>query len=176
MKKIKFLATLLAAGALVACNETIEPQGSGENTPTTGEGYVKVAINMPTTRGDMTKVDDSGIFDDGLESEYAVNNCIIAFFKGADESAATFAKAYNVNLNQGGSGNQQVTSRHLCITQAPFAEGGSTIYALAILNNNVKFTVNNAAQLLLNNNAVFNIDNKTISALITAISNATLSE
>ena len=36
MKKIKFLATLLAAGALVACNETIEPQGSGENTPAGG--------------------------------------------------------------------------------------------------------------------------------------------
>ena len=176
MKKIKFLATLLAAGALVACNETIEPQGSGENTPTTGEGYVKVAINMPTTSGDMTKVDDSGIFDDGLESEYAVNNCIIAFFKGADESAATFAKAYNVNLNQGGSGNQQVTSRHLCITQAPFAEGGSTIYALAILNNNGKFTVNNAGQLLLNRSEVFTTDNKTISALTTAISNATVSE
>ena len=175
MKKIKFLATLLAAGALVACNETIEPQGSGENTPTTGEGYVKVAINMPTTSGDMTKVDNSGIFDDGLESEYAVKSAALVFFKASStlsagqtpESAATFVKAYDVTTSLAGEGgsDNQVTNRHIVLNEAPMAGDGEQIYALAILNYKGLFSIADG-KLLKSNADVFG-PNKTIKALQT---------
>ena len=149
MKKIKFLATLLAAGALVACNETIEPQGSGENTPTTGEGYVKVAINMPTTSGTVTKSTDNGEvganvdLEDGVASEYAVNNGMIVFFKAPSslstgqtpENTATFVKAYNITIGESASGPaDQVTTRYSTITEAPLVGENEQLYALAILN------------------------------------------
>ena len=144
MKKIKFLATLLAAGALVACNETIEPQGSGENTPTTGEGYVKVAINMPTTSGTVTKSTDNGEvganvdLEDGVANEYNVSNGLIAFFKAANtapEADATFAQAYQLDLGNPASGPaDQVTTRYSTITEAPLVNDNEQLYALVILN------------------------------------------
>ena len=179
MKKIKFLATLLAAGALVACNETIEPQGSGENTPTTGEGYVKVAINMPTTSGDMTKVDDSGIFDDGLESEYAVKSAALVFFKASStlsagqtpESEAIFVKAYDVTTSLAGEGgfDNQVTNRHIVLNEAPMAGDGEQIYALAILNYTSLFTVTAGGALQMNNADVFSNENNKLADLQTKV-------
>ena len=159
MKKIKFLATLLAAGALVACNETIEPQGSGENTPTTGEGYVKVAINMPTTSGDMTKADPS--FDDGLESEYKVNNGIIVFFKDATGAAtpdetAKFNSVYSLGaLGQQDQANDgQVSTVVSTIMEAPYVDNTTnSLYALVILNYNenvIEINASNSAKLSIN--------------------------
>ena len=147
MKKIKFLSALLAAGALVACNETIEPQGSGENTPTTGEGYVKVAINMPTTSGDMTKAkDDQGNnpdidFEDGVVNEYKVNDGIIMFFKAAaDKDAdanATFVAGYTLDgLNMINDPSDQVTTNVVTVTKAPKVDSEEQLYALVILNSN----------------------------------------
>lgn len=128
MKKIKFLATLLAAGALVACNETIEPQGSGENTPTTGEGYVKVSINLPTTSG-FTKSNDD--FDDGVESEYAVGdeNWII-FFDNADN----IIRCEKLSTDFGNAGgNQNVTTTStVVVEQVPL----SATQVLVVLNAN----------------------------------------
>ena len=179
MKKIKFLATLLAAGALVACNETIEPQGSGENTPTTGEGYVKVAINMPTTSGDMTKADPS--FDDGLESEYAVKSAALVFFKASStlsagqtpESEAIFVKAYDVTTSLAGEGgsDNQVTNRHIVLNEAPMAGDGEQIYALAILNYTSLFTVTAGGALQMNNDDadVFSNENNKLAALQTKV-------
>ena len=163
MKKIKFLATLLAAGALVACNETIEPQGSGENTPTTGEGYVKVAINMPTTSGDMTNADPS--FDDGLESEYKVNNGIIVFFKYATGAAtpdetAKFNSVYSLgSLGQQDQANDgQVSTVVSTIMEAPYVDNTTnSLYALVILNYNekvIEINASNRALLSINGEAL----------------------
>ena len=136
MKKIKFLATLLAAGALVACNETIEPQGSGENTP----------INMPTTSGNMTKADDKQDsnpdidFEDGSTNEYKINDGIIVFFKSTTEddnpdANATFVSAYNLrNLTTTNDPSDQVTERVATVTEAPMVSQSEQLYALVILN------------------------------------------
>ncbi len=42
------------------------------------DGYVKVAINMPTSSG-LTRADDR--YDDGESNEYKVNEALIAFFR-----------------------------------------------------------------------------------------------
>ncbi|WP_288290416.1 hypothetical protein [uncultured Alistipes sp.] len=55
------------------------------------DGYVKVAINMPTSSG-LTRADDR--YDDGESNEYKVNEALIAFFGGTEEANATFLKAY----------------------------------------------------------------------------------
>lgn len=60
------------------------------------DGYVKVAINMPTSSG-LTRADDR--YDDGESNEYKVNEALIAFFGGTEEANATFLKAYQLDVS-----------------------------------------------------------------------------
>ena len=156
MKKINYLAMLLAAGMFAACSDTLEDAtgGNNTNTPTTGEGYVKVAINMPTTSGTSTRstdgTEDSPVVDleDGEANEYNVENAIIAFFKATTsnltgssaEDQATFVKAYaftKADLSVAGSTEiPQVTEQVTTITEAPKVASTEQLYALAILNYN----------------------------------------
>lgn len=152
MKKVKYLAMLLAAGMFAACSDNLEDTGAGNaggTTPGTGEGYVKVAINLPTTNGSMSRVDDNNIFDDGVSNEYAVNNGIIAFYSGATAESATFVRAYNLGdltqMNQSPE-NDQVTTRVAIIQEAPLVtDEANHMYALVILNPNNIVTVSNNA-------------------------------
>ena len=144
MKKVKYLAMLLAAGMFAACSDNLEDAGAGNaggTTPSTTEGYVKVAINMPTTSGGMSRADDrnSVDLDDGKDSEYNVTGGIIAFFAGTSESAATFKKAYDLgdlSFNNQDPADDQITSRVATITEAPVVPEGTTLYAFVILNPN----------------------------------------
>ena len=166
MKKVKFLAMMLAAGMFAACSDALEDAGvenGGGTLPTTGEGYVKVAINMPTTNGAVTKANDSGILDDGLESEYKVNNAIFAFFSVAEGNAnpdanATFLKAYKYdNLSQqDDADNNQVSTLVAQTTQAPLVDQTTTdLYALVILNYNTNVcSVDNSGVLSINGTAL----------------------
>ena len=167
-----------------ACSDTLEDAtgGTNTNTPATGEGYVKVAINMPTTSGAMTRADDVEL-EDGTADEYAVKDGILVFFKtpatagtGTPETSAEFVKAYNVSLNYAGEGgNDEVTTRHTVIGEAPMPGDDEKIYALAILNKNDLFSVNESTgELQITQNSsttdVFNDTKKTLSALQEALS------
>lgn len=182
MKKVKYLAMLLAAGMFAACSDNLEDTGAGNaggTTPATGEGYVKVAINMPTTSG-MSRVGEDGTsvdLEDGLTPEYEVKDGILVFFKTTDntdgakkaESTATFVKAYDIKAFENGTaGNNQVTTRRSVISEAPMAGDGEQIYVLAILNTNDLFNQNNGNLLDASGNNIFATD-KTIKALQTAI-------
>ena len=153
MKKINYLAMLLAAGMFAACSDTLEDTtgGTNANTPTTGEGYVKVAINMPTTSGAMTRADDDNtdtgsndvVLEDGIANEYKVNDGVIAFFQAKDTESepdknATFVKAYTMTNLTGVEDQEdiQVSSRVTRIQQAPLVADGNKLYALVILNPN----------------------------------------
>lgn len=72
MKKISFFALALAAGLMMGCSDEVgndvNPGGTG--SATVGEGFMSVAINLPSTTGG-SRASVSG-FDDGLEGEYAV--------------------------------------------------------------------------------------------------------
>ena len=180
MKKVKYLAMLLAAGMFAACSDNLEDTGAGNaggTTPSTTDGYVKVSINTPTTSGTMTR---SVSLDDGTDNEYEVKNGILVFFKttattgtGTPEATAEFVKAYDVTLNYAGEGgsNYEVTTRHTVIGEAPMAGKGEQIYALAILNKGNLFRVNKnadesggALQVYQNNDwaDVFDSSNKTV--------------
>ena len=159
MKRVKYLAMMLAAGMFAACSDTLEDTGGGNaggNTPSTTEGYVKVAINMPTTSGTSTRSTDGAetttdadnpepdvTLDDGEANEYEVQNAIIAFFKATagDEDFdknATFVKAYSLGKNDltssGSSEIPQVTEQVAVVTEAPKVSDKEQLYALVILN------------------------------------------
>ena len=148
MKKVKFLAMMLAAGMFAACSDALEDAGvenGGGTLPTTGEGYVKVAINMPTTSGAITKAES---FDDGLEGEYKVNNGYIVFFKAAStetdpDEKATFVSAYDLgNLSQQDvTSDGQISTLVSTITTAPFVGEENNLYALVILNPSSNITL-----------------------------------
>lgn len=146
MKKINYLAMLLAAGMFAACSDTLE-DATGGNTGSpsyNGEtGYVNISLNLPTTSGANTRAND--VFDDGLAAEYNVNSAIIALFYGADESTATCKYAFEMtdaDFELTGSTTDNITSYYASgvrMIEAP-AEG-QNVYALAILNATSYFDV-----------------------------------
>lgn len=151
MKKMKYFSLLLAAGMFAACSDNLGDAGkAGGTAPDATEGYVRVAINMPTTSGNSSRSNDSdnGNVDlvDGEANEYNVENAILVFFKGnagGNESAATFVKAYTLDKGDLSVSNSaeipQVTEQVSVITEAPKVTDMEQLYVLAILNydNNV---------------------------------------
>ena len=178
MGNLKYFSLLMAAGMFAACSDNLENAGNVNEGPNTGEGYVKVAINLPSVSSSRAFDDsNSSSLNDGIPDEYDVKNAILVFFKttsttgsGTPEATAEFAKAYNVSLNPAGEGDDNhVTNRHTVIGEAPLPADGEKVYALAILNANEVFTVDEANGVLKKNgNNVF-ASTKTLSALQTAI-------
>ena len=140
-----------------ACSDALEDAGvdnGGGNQPTTGEGYVRLAINMPTSNGAITKANDDQDarpdgpdidFEDGVANEYKVTDGIVVFFKdtkGEDGAApanpdqsATFVSAYSLTgLTMNNDPTEQVTNRVVTISVAPLVDADEQLYALVILN------------------------------------------
>lgn len=135
MGNLKYFSLLMAAGMFAACSDNLENAGNENDGPKTGEGYVKVAINLPSVSG--SRAGDPTL-DDGDDNEYAVKSGIIAFFEGATEAEATFVKAYPMNnLVQIDDGNtaDHVTTKVTQVLEAPLVTGSNKLYALVILNN-----------------------------------------
>lgn len=150
MKKKFYLVGMLAAGLTFAgCTDDIDDASGNGGNATVGDGYVKVAINLPTTSGNSTRSANDD-FDDGLENEYAVNNAIIAFFKGnidsdAEENAE-FVKAMELTLTESEKPGGNVTIKYsYTIDGVPTVEANEQMYAFVILNNNGLFSVSDGS-------------------------------
>ena len=159
MGNLKYFSLLMAAGMFAACSDNLENAGNGNDGPKTGEGYVKVAINLPSVSSSRATDGSSVNLDDGVEKEYAVKNGIIAFFEQAkasatdpdDEKDAKFVKAYYMSLtfNEKGPDDDHVTSTTGVIQtlNAPMlSNANNQMYALVILNNG-------------KNNSIVSVDN-----------------
>ena len=72
MKRVNFLAMLLAAGMFAACSDNLDDTGSGGVGGTSDKGYIRVALNLPTTSGANSRAANDG-FNNGIEDEYKVN-------------------------------------------------------------------------------------------------------
>lgn len=160
MGNLKYFSLLMAAGMFAACSDNLENPGNENDGPKTGEGYVKVAINLPSVSGSRATDGSSVNLDDGVEKEYAVKNGIIAFFEQAktnaddadNEKAAKFVKAYYMSLNfsEQDPDDDHVTSTTTGVIQtldAPMlSNANNQMYALVILNNGL-------------NNSIVSVDN-----------------
>lgn len=142
MKKKFYLVGMLAAGLTFAgCTDDIDDATGGNNQNAVLEGYVKVAINLPTTSGQNTRTEENDQFDNGTANEYNVGtNNIIAFFEGADETSATFKAAYSLTPNFGNvnsdPSNITTTSDNVIMEAPAKTNADNTLYALVILNAN----------------------------------------
>lgn len=202
MKKVKYLAMLLAAGMFAACSDNLEDAGAGNaggTTPSTTEGYVRVAINMPTTSGGMSRVNDTGEetttgagddyvhLEDGVANEYKINDGIIVFFKETltgdplpasnPDANATFESAYTLTLGQPQDDpTDQVTERVVTVSEAPMVNtaNNEALYALVILNVPSTVTVNAETHVLSINGTALT-STSTLAAFKSALTNQQLS-
>ncbi|MBQ9667819.1 MAG: Mfa1 fimbrilin C-terminal domain-containing protein [Prevotella sp.] len=123
MKKIS-LFTLAAAGMLfAACSseDAINEQTAG--TFTSGDGYVGIAIELPSAHATTRANDD---LNNGLEAEFEVKSARLYLFKGATEADATFIKAYDIADNKFEADTQGAT------TDAKAQENATKITSTAV--------------------------------------------
>ena len=146
MGNLKYFSLLIAAGMFAACSDNLENAGNENEGPKTGEGYVKVAINLPSVSSSRAFNESTdGTLNDGVESEYDVKNGIIAFFEGVkngNEDDAVFVKAYDLgNLSDNkydtDNPNHVTTQVGAMVIEAPILsdKDKNQMYALVILNN-----------------------------------------
>ena len=133
MKKTKLFALAFAALALGACsNDDIVDQQGGSTVNPGEQGYVSVALNLPTQP--TVRANDN--FDDGLESEYNVADATLLVFSGTSEDAARFTGAYPLTLNDGTQVGGNITTTYQVTQQITKPlEAGDDIYALVMINS-----------------------------------------
>lgn len=141
MKKLSILA-LAAVGLLVgACSSDKDVADQGSQDPFKGRegGFIKVGINLPiqpqvSTRGWAEADDTEPTLDDGLDTEYAVDDCILLLFEGTTEAGATLKQVETVTdfSNFRDTPNQITTSatKTVELLSAP----SSNLYAMAVVN------------------------------------------
>lgn len=155
MKKIFFPVALMAlAIGFNACSSddvTVNANGGGFSPALEG-GYAKVSINLPS-RSNSSRANDS--FDDGLASEYHVNNAKLVLFQGSKEGDATFHSAYDLNVGMDGykdDPNQITTTTRIISKLDDKTPGtgytGDNLYALVVLNDNGLLNITNDGKSL----------------------------
>lgn len=148
MKKLSYLA-LAAVGLLLgACSSDKDVVGQ-DVTEEVGDGYIAVSVNLPTTIQTITRATDdngSGKFDldDGLESEYAVNDVhLLIFTPGASEDAATFKTAFNLTTVWPANADPHVTVNSAKLIKKVGSTVAKNDLALVVLNANSIYTFTN---------------------------------
>ena len=149
MKKQCLFGALLAVGlSFTACSSgsdsTTEPRQSLDSKfDAQGNAYLNIALNLPTSNG-MTRT--NGVYDAGIEDEYAIKDAVLVLFKGSDEASAKFLKAYTLtNTSVGATGaNEQISTRRLYsqkVSKGDANLGTETVYAMVVANTNGLFSV-----------------------------------
>lgn len=138
MKKTLLFSVALAGLMLGSCSSSDDLNGGGNNTGfnENGDGFVAVAINLPTTKSTPSRVNDD--FKDGTADEYAVKNAKLLLFNGTDEASATFVQAYPLTLSSGvaGDADKQITTHYEQTVKISSSGLTKNIYALVVLNDN----------------------------------------
>lgn len=139
MKKQFFFSMLAGAAMLASCSSENVVNENNNSFFENGEGYLSLAINLPTVPS-ITRAND--VFDDGLASEYRVNDATLILFAGSDEASATFSQAYTLKSaawnNVDDDPNQITVQRQ--VTQKIKSASGN-LYAFVVLNKNGVFEV-----------------------------------
>ena len=151
MKKKFYLVGMLAAGLTFAgCTDDIDDASGNGGNATVGDGYVKIAINLPTTSGNSTRAENDH-FNDGLEAEYHVNDVILALFYGEDESRAMCKWATDLTTSWSLVGNTSdniTTKSEFVVNEVPKPGERENVYAFVIVNNSGYFDVDNSSNKL----------------------------
>ena len=142
MKKLSFLA-LAAVGLLFgACSsEKDVVDDATQQGRTGGKGYLALNIQLPTTPSTRAAND---IYDDGIASEYAVDNAVLLLFTGGsatDGSDAEFEGSYVLTkkLTDNDLDNDNITTSYKATAEINKTLSGS-VWGLVLLNYDGVFT------------------------------------
>lgn len=162
-KKLIPMALMALAMGFTACSSDDTTANGSNGKPSFAEGgYVKMAINLPSTSGTRAANDN---FDDGLAKEYQVKNATLVLFSGTDEATATFHSAYALNVSMNKDSEAQITSTTKIVSKIEDGATSSTkLYAYVVLNDNglLTLTPNDATKLTVNTK---DMAGKTVAAL-----------
>ena len=133
MKKYKFFALAFAAMTLGACSseDVVDNGGQGSSVAPGEQGYVSLAINLPTQPGG-TRIDE--VYDGGTAAENDVKSAYLLLFSGASEDAATFQSAYELPTgvwNSQSGGNVASSTK---VVQKITRPASGNLYAFVVLN------------------------------------------
>ena len=133
---MKQISRLLLGGALVcglwSCSNDNAPDGPGKAEPTLeGDGYLAINIQLPTEPSTRALNDN---FDDGLATEYAVDNGVLLLFAGADENAATYQGAFMIPMTSKVDGTDQITTTYQEAIKISGINATGTLYGLVMVN------------------------------------------
>lgn len=145
------MALAIGFNACSSDDVTVNANGGGFSPAIEG-GYAKVSINLPSS-SNSSRANDS--FDDGLASEYHVNNAKLVLFQGSKEGDATFHSAYDLNVGMDGykdDPNQITTTTRIISKLDDKTPGtgytGDNLYALVVLNDNGLLNITNDGKSL----------------------------
>lgn len=139
MKQRILFSIALAGLMLGSCSKDAIDGGNGASWNENGEGFISLSLNIPATTGTASR---AAQVDDGVSSEYKVNDAILVLFTGENESSATFNSAYTMGLgnweNDNNVTNQVTTSARIVqkINEITSLSGDIKLYALVVLNAN----------------------------------------
>ena len=151
MKLKQWLYGVMATAMLAACSDKDVAPDAGGGSSHEGSGYVGVRIQMPTVPS--TRANDT--FDDGVASEYKLNNAVLLLFqgtKGEESTKATCVGAFELQKSQLNATpddeHAQITTQ---VTRVATVTGvdisnESDLYALVIVNGtdaNALYQMNN---------------------------------
>lgn len=152
MKKTMLFSAALAGLMLGACSssEDLNPGGTGANE--NGKGYVNIALNLPTQKGNLSRANDNT--DDGLAAEYNVKDATLLLFAGDNESSASFKAAYALEgwAKEDNANNGQISTK-LTKVQEVNALSGNKIFAFVVVNKGNAFKVEDDHTLKVNDEA-----------------------
>ncbi len=138
MKKQFGLPLMLASAlAFSACSsDDVAENGPKDIAALTDGGYVKMNIKLPSRSASAFKANDD--FNDGLGTEYKVNDATLILFQGDNEATARFHSAYmlSTGFNTDGTTTNQVTSTERLTKSVNGETVGDNLYALVVLNKN----------------------------------------
>ena len=141
--RIYFLSMLASIGLiLVGCSDDLG-DGPGNEVLSGDKGYVKIAINLPTTSGQVTRSENDDFYD-GSANEYKVNNedVYLLLFGGPSEEQAQLGSWYKIQTafsNTEVNTDDNITTQSEVVQQIVKPTGDNT-YALVVLNNNENLT------------------------------------
>lgn len=156
-KKLIPMALMALAMGFTACSSDDTTANGSNGKPSYAEGgYVKMAINLPSTSGTRAANDN---FDDGLAAEYQVKNATLVLFSGTDEATAKFHSAYALNVSMNKDSEAQITSTTKIVSKIEDgATSASKLYAYVVLNDNGLLTLDadDATKLSVNSEDMAN--------------------
>lgn len=142
-----------AAAMLASCSS--DSISNGGSTPSAfdeeGNGFIKIAINLPTTAGTRAVDgignvgDNYGQFNDGDKNEYTVENAILAIFddeKKTDEMDYKMIAAYDLSLGAWDKDpSNQITTHREIVRKISGAGAIGKLHGYIIINKHNFFSL-----------------------------------